>query len=148
MFRFLLTGLLCLTLAPAQASPLASIDVPIYAASLIGTPYQWGGNTPEQGFDCSGLVDHVFSQVMGVDLPRSSRELSTVGVEVERDALEPGDLVFFNTRDEPYTHVGIYVGDARFVHASGSRSGIMLSGLDEPYWHDRYDGARRVTAAP
>ena len=123
---------------------LIQVDVPIYATSLVGTPYLWGGSAPGAGFDCSGLVSHVFAQVAGARLPRSSAEMSTVGVPLEAAQLEPGDLVFFNTQGAPFSHVGIYVGESRFVHAANSRSGIILSRLDEPYWRERYEGARRI----
>jgi cell wall-associated NlpC family hydrolase len=125
-------------------SPLFSLDVPIYATSLVGTPYRWGGGTPGEGFDCSGLVGHVYAQVGGLTLPRRSVEMSRVGHALERLDLAPGDLVFFNTQGAPNSHVGIYVGEGRFVHAASARSGILLSRLDAPYWRSRYDGARRL----
>lgn len=141
---FALCALPVLPVLPAVADPVVQIDVPIYATSLVGTPYRWGGTAPGEGFDCSGLVAHVFAQAAGLRLPRSSYELSEIGMPLDREALEPGDLVFFNTQDAPYSHVGIYVGESRFVHAASSRSGILLSRLDEPYWREHYEGARRI----
>lgn len=129
---------------PPAPSPLFSLDVPIYAASLVGTPYRWGGGRPADGFDCSGLVSHVYAQVGGKTLPRRSADMSLVGHPLTRDQLAPGDLVFFNTRGAPNTHVGIYVGEGRFVHAASEKSGILLSRLDETYWRTRYNGARRL----
>ena len=119
-------------------------DLAIYAVSLADTPYKYGGNSPGDGLDCSGFVDYVFRKVLGKDLPRTSREISRIGERVERDQLLPGDLVFFNTRDEPYSHVGIYVGADRFVHAPGSGKAISLVSMRNQYWQTRYDGARRV----
>ncbi len=115
------------------------------ALSLLGTPYRYGSNKPEQGLDCSGLVSHVYKETAGISLPRSARDMSRMGQEVARDELRPGDLVFFNTRKQPYSHVGIYAGDGRFVHAS-SRSDrqVTVSRMDTRYWASRFNGARRV----
>lgn len=146
----LLTWLALLGTSPTlQADETIRLDVPIYAASLVGTPYHWGGTAPGEGFDCSGLVTHVFSQVAGIRLPRGSRALADHATEIERSELEPGDLVFFDTRDAPYSHVGIYLGEARFVHASSTQTGtIVLSNLEDTYWRERFAGARRVRVQP
>lgn len=142
---FWLTLLLGLPLTSAHADERIRVDVPMYAASLVGTPYHYGGSTLDEGFDCSGLVAHVFRQILDLPLPHGSQQLAETGAPIERDALEPGDLVFFNTLDRAFSHVGIYLGAARFVHASSSSTGlIMVSNLDEPYWHAHYDGARRL----
>lgn len=134
---------------PPPVSPAAPYtqtmnDLAIYAMGLADTPYRYGGNTPDGGLDCSGFVDHVFLKVLGRRLPRTSREISRIGMNVERRDLRPGDLVFFNTRDEPYSHVGIYVGEGRFVHAPGSGKAISLAVMEQKYWRMRYDGARRI----
>jgi cell wall-associated NlpC family hydrolase len=140
--------LLCaaLALGPAAADEiLPTVDIPMYAVSLVGTPYRLGGSDPQQGLDCSGFVNHVFRQTAGLQLPRESRAISEVGLELDPAELQPGDLVFFNTLDRPFSHVGIYLGDKRFVHAASSRSGgVMLSSLSESYWSLRFEGARRV----
>ncbi|MFZ0105352.1 MAG: NlpC/P60 family protein [Thiobacillus sp.] len=140
--------LLCAVLAsgPAAAGEiLPTVDIPMYAVSLVGTPYRLGGSDPQQGLDCSGFVNHVFRQTAGLQLPRESRAISEVGLELDPAELQPGDLVFFNTLDRPFSHVGIYLGDKRFVHAASSRSGgVMLSSLSESYWSLRFEGARRV----
>jgi len=117
------------------------------ALSLLGTPYKFGGNQPDKGLDCSGLVTHVYRESAGISLPRSARDMSRTGEEVARDALRPGDLVFFDTRNRPYSHVGIYAGENRFVHAS-SRSvrAVTISRMDAGYWASRFNGARRVLA--
>ncbi len=123
-------------------------DIPLYALSLVGNPYRLGGITPESGLDCSGFVGHVVRQTTGVQLPRDSLAISEATEVLAQDALEPGDLVFFNTLDRAYSHVGIYLGEGRFIHAASSRTGaVVISSLNDPYWRDRFDGARRVSAA-
>ena len=117
----------------------------IKALSLLGTPYKFGGSNPEKGVDCSGFVKHVYKESAGVALSRSAQEMSKRGEAVARSELKPGDLVFFNTRKRPNSHVGIYKGDGEFVHAASSRSKkVMVSRMDQAYWASRFDGARRV----
>jgi cell wall-associated NlpC family hydrolase len=123
-------------------------ELAIYAMSLSDTPYQYGGNTSADGFDCSGFVRYVFRNTLSLQLPRTSREISQIGVALETDQLRPGDLVFYNTRKQPYSHVGIYVGEDRFVHASSSGKPIALVNMQDTYWRTRYSGARRVNAGP
>lgn len=139
--------LLALLLAhSAHADPPE--DIPMYAVSLVGSPYRLGGTSPETGLDCSGLVDHVFSRIAGIRLPHDSLAISEAAQPLADTALRPGDLVFFNTLHRAFSHVGIYLGDDRFVHASSSRTGtVMVSSLNDPYWRQRYDGARRVAPA-
>lgn len=123
-------------------------DVFLYAASLIGTPYQMGGSSPATGLDCSGFVHQVFLQTLHIDLPRSAVAMRQQGEPVETPDLRPGDLVFFNTLGRPFSHVGIYLGENRFIHASSNAVGsVTLSSLQEPYWSSRYNGARRIAAA-
>lgn len=119
-------------------------ELALQALALIGIRYQWGGNDPEHGLDCSGLVSHVFHQVAGIVLPRDSRALSKVGAAVEPHELKPGDLVFFNTRRRPFSHVGIYVGGDRFVHAPRRGRAVEISELRDGYWKKRFNGARRL----
>jgi cell wall-associated NlpC family hydrolase len=104
----------------------------------------YGGETPEGGLDCSGLVRHVFQQVTGVTLPRTSKELARVGKPVARGDLKPGDLVFFNTRHFAFSHVGIYLGDDRFIHAPSRGSEVEIAELNNNYWRKHFDGARRL----
>lgn len=119
-------------------------DVLMRAISLVGTPYVWGGNTPESGFDCSGLVNYVFRDMLDLRLPRTSRELSALAApEVDLPALTTGDLVFFASGGQ-VTHVGIYVGDGRFIHAPRTGGTVRMERLDSDYWQERYAGARRV----
>lgn len=115
------------------------------ALSLIGTPYRFGSSNPEKGLDCSGLVKHVYKESADISLPRSASEMSRQGAQVAKDELKPGDLVFFNTRKKPNSHVGIYAGDGAFVHASSSSSKeVTVSNIGEKYWAKRFNGARRV----
>ena len=119
-------------------------DLAAYALSLIGVSYRFGGNTPEQGLDCSGLVQHVFQQVTGVTLPRTAKEMSRIGGSVAKKELAPGDLVFFNTRRFAFSHVGIYLGDNRFIHAPRTGRDVEIANLDNGYWQKNFDGARRL----
>ena len=140
----LLSMLAILLTQPAQAAP--SDDISMYAASLVGSPYRLGGTSPDTGLDCSGFVDHVFRQIAGIKLPRDSQAISEATQPLDQSALQPGDLVFFNTLNHAFSHVGIYLGDDRFVHATSSHTGsVMISRLSDRYWHERFDGARRVS---
>ncbi|MBD7988770.1 C40 family peptidase [Luteimonas sp. Sa2BVA3] len=114
------------------------------AMGLLGTPYRWGGTSPDSGFDCSGLVNYVFRTTLGIELPRVSREMASNGEKVERAALTAGDLVFFGRRGTRVDHVGIYVGDGQFVHAPRSGRDVTVSRLDTGYWANRFLQARRV----
>ena len=121
-------------------------DVLISAIGLVGTPYRYGGNTPESGFDCSGLIGYVYRDAAGISLPRSTRELSTMRTpDVRRDALKSGDLVFFATNGgRAVSHAGIYVGDGRFVHAPSTGGTVRLDSLTSGYWQGVYLDAKRV----
>lgn len=132
---------------PQQASGGAANEVALYALSLADTPYRYGGNSSDSGFDCSGFVQHVYRNTLGIQLPRTSAEMSRMGEPLDDGQLRPGDLVFFNTRQRPFSHVGIYVGEQRFVHSPSSGKAIMVVSMREKYWRSRYDGARRVTVA-
>ena len=133
---------------PALASDIdaqGADDLFIYAASLVGTPYQSGGTSPEAGLDCSGFVRHVFLQLFHAELPHSAIEMSQQGEAVELADLRSGDLVFFNTLQSPVSHVGIYLGEGRFVHASSSSTGdVMISSLQDAYWSRHFAFARRI----
>jgi len=113
------------------------------ALAAVGTPYIWGGSDPDEGFDCSGLVQFVYRQAAGIPVPRVARHQKRQGKPVRRTQLREGDLVFFNTRRNPASHVGIYIGDGRFVHAPSRGSRVRIDSLDDDYWSKRYTGARR-----
>ena len=116
-----------------------------YARSLIGTPYKYGGDSPDSGFDCSGFVGHVFRHTLSVRLPRHSDEMSRLGQGVSADNLRAGDLVFFNTLQRRFSHVGIYLGGDRFIHAPSSGGRVRTENMRDAYWKKRYEGARRIT---
>ncbi len=119
-------------------------DLAVYALGLIGVSYRFGGDTPEEGLDCSGLVRHVFQQVTGVTLPRTAKEMSRIGGAVPKTELAAGDLVFFNTRRFAFSHVGIYLGNDRFIHAPRTGRDVEIAQLDSRYWQRHFDGARRL----
>lgn len=132
--------------APATAPATEkSQDLLLYALSLNGTAYKFGGRSIDSGFDCSGFVAHVFRQAAGLALPHNAHALSQNGEQITKTELKPGDLVFFNTLRRAFSHVGIYLGDNRFIHASSSSSGdVMVSDLTQKYWSTRFNGARRL----
>jgi cell wall-associated NlpC family hydrolase len=123
----------------------AANDVLFQAISLVGTPYKYGGNSPETGFDCSGLINYVFLNSAGIQLPRSTRELIDIDApEIKNDQLYPGDLVYFNTAGGRVSHIGIYVGERRFVHAPSSGGTVRMDNIDTTYWQKHYVDAKRV----
>ena len=122
-------------------------DLVMNALGLIGVRYRFGGNSPESGLDCSGFVRYVFNDTFGFVLPRRSVEISKVGTTVAVNELRPGDLVFFNTMRHTFSHVGIYIGDNKFVHAPSTGSKIRVDDMRASYWVTRYNGARRIDDA-
>lgn len=128
----------------AQNSSAEMNELTDYARSLIGTPYKYGGMSPDTGFDCSGFVGHVFKEKLGKNLPRSSAEISHTGIAQKSTLLQPGDLVFYNTLHKTYSHVGIYLGDGQFIHSPSKGKLVSIVNMDEPYWRKRYNGARRI----
>lgn len=131
---------------PAGNSNGSAEDVLFRALGLVGTPYRYGGNTPDGGFDCSGLIGYVYRDAAGIRLPRSTRELIALrGPVIGRDALRSGDLVFFATSGgRQVSHAGIYVGEGRFVHAPSSGGTVRLDSLSNSYWQRTYLEAKRV----
>ena len=126
------------------ADPESANSVLMRAIGLVGTPYRYGGNTPESGFDCSGLVTYVYRDMLDLRLPRTSRELADVqGPRIAPEKLAAADLVFFGSKGN-VSHVGIYVGEGRFVHAPSTGGTVRLDRLDGLYWRDHYSGAKRV----
>jgi hypothetical protein len=138
----------------AKTFGLTGFEVPAFevqemldtALSYLGVPYRFGGASPRTGFDCSGLVNHVFRQAFGLSLPRTAREIARNGAAVARGELLPGDLVFFNTRGFLNSHVGIYLGDSKFVHAPNARGRVRIDDMDNTYYRTRFNGARRISA--
>jgi cell wall-associated NlpC family hydrolase len=122
-------------------------DVVVGALNMIGVRYRWGGNTPDSGLDCSGFVRYVFQDTLGMALPRRAEEMSRVGEKVRVSDLKPGDLVFFNTMRRTFSHVGIYIGDNKFVHSPSTGSTIRVDDMDDGYWEKRFTGARRIEAS-
>ncbi len=164
-----LSGFLCLELSgcanwpdrlleaesepPAATAPVINAtdqgsNVALQALAYLGTPYRAGGLSPQTGFDCSGLVVYVYREVAGLALPRNTLDLSRVGEPIERGALQPGDMVFYNTQQREYSHVGIYLGENRFVHAPSTGGDVRVDNLRASYWMRRYSGARRVFTPP
>lgn len=131
--------------APARAStdPRLS-EMLLYAISLSGTPYRYGGKSRQEGFDCSGFVAHVFKNTLNFALPPNAAAMSRLGRTITTTELAPGDLVFFNTLANPYSHVGIYIGDERFIHSPRSGGKIEIVHMQQKYWASRFDGARRL----
>ena len=120
-------------------------DVLFRAMALVGTPYRWGGNTPTGGFDCSGLVEYIYRNAANIELPHSSRDMASVnGPRIKRmDDLVSGDLVFFGS-GRSISHVGVYVGKGRFVHAPNSGGTVRLDDIDGPYWRDHFEYGKRL----
>jgi cell wall-associated NlpC family hydrolase len=122
-----------------------SNEVIIRAISLVGTPYRYGGTLPETGFDCSGLIGFVFNEAAGLKLPRTTRELIDIEAKaIDQNDLQAGDLIYFNSRGGRVSHIGIYVGENRFVHAPSSGGVVRIDKLNTPYWTKFYVGAKRV----
>jgi len=131
--------------APSAASAGAANDILFRAIGLVGTPYRWGGNTPAGGFDCSGLVDYIYRTAARIKLPRTSHDMAAMdGRKVrEMTQLASGDLVFFDI-DGAISHVGVYVGKGRFVHAPNSGGTVRLDDIDGPYWGGHFAYGKRV----
>lgn len=122
-------------------------EILLNALALTGTPYKFGGTSPTSGFDCSGFVSYVFRQATNLTLPHGARAISQLGKSIPVDQLQPGDLVFYNTLKSTFSHVGIYIGDNRFVHAPSSGGGVHVVNMTDAYWAKRFNGARRIESA-
>jgi cell wall-associated NlpC family hydrolase len=120
-------------------------DLAVRAMAMVGIRYKYGGDSPESGLDCSGLVRHVFREAWGAKLPRTSEEISRVGARIDSQDLQPGDLVFFNTLKRTFSHVGIYLGDNKFIHSPTPGSNVRIESMDLKYWKARFNGARRIS---
>lgn len=131
----------------AEVAPHPQVaELLVSAIGLVGVPYRLGGNDIDNGFDCSGFTRHLFQTHLGVTLPRRSQEQASAAsfVDVPGFELQPGDLVFFNTLQRANSHVGIYIGDGRFIHAPRTGAVVRLEPLRSSYWLQRFDGARRL----
>lgn len=149
----------CAGLPPQPPAPTASSSEPalppgragadraealLQALSALGTDYRYGGESYSTGFDCSGLVAHVFLEAYGIQLPHSARAQSEMGTPVSLAELQPGDLVFFDTEHRPFSHVGIYLGHGQFIHAPKTGARVRVERMSRAYWVRHYDGARRI----
>jgi len=117
-------------------------EVALYALGLIDTGYRFGGKNPEAGLDCSGMVSFIYGRAAGVKVKGSAADIARNSRPIEPESLRPGDLVFFNTRNRPFSHVGIYLGDARFVHAPSSNGRVRIDRLSDRYYAQRFEAAR------
>jgi cell wall-associated NlpC family hydrolase len=127
----------------AKASELV-----VNAMTFLGVPYKRGGTNASTGFDCSGFVRAIFEQTAGLVLPRKANEQAAAAQKIDRADLQPGDLVFFNTMRRAFSHVGIYVGEGKFIHAPKPGAEVRVESLSVAYWSRRFDGARRVAVQP
>ena len=122
----------------------AAQDVILQGLKLVGVRYRLGGNNEDSGLDCSGFVRLVFKDSIGASLPRTAKEMSEVGQQIDASQLKPGDLVFFNTMRRTFSHVGIYLGDNHFLHAPRTGAEVRVESMENSYWITRYNGARRI----
>jgi cell wall-associated NlpC family hydrolase len=139
---------------PSQRSPSSTafrLDQPdhaneivIFSLGLLDTGYRFGGSNPEAGLDCSGMVSYVVERVAGKRLPHNAAQIAAITQPIERSALKPADLVFFNTSGQTYSHMGIYLGDGRFVHAPSSKGSVRIERMDNVYFASRFTGARTL----
>lgn len=130
--------------SPADTSKEADArgSIATYALSLLNAPYVWGGSDLETGFDCSGFVSHVYAKAAGIEVRGNAASMAKASRAISKSDVLTGDLVFFNTKGKPASHVGIYVGDNKFVHASNPRTGVRVDRLDNKYYAERFEGAK------
>ena len=146
MDRFLADkGLLVRIDQMRQTVSVKASELVVTALGFLGVPYRRGGNTVETGFDCSGFVKAMYEQTVGLILPRRAEQQAAATQKIERADLQPGDLVFFNTLQRAFSHVGIYVGEGKFIHSPRSGSQVRVENMTVAYWSQRFDGARRVS---
>jgi cell wall-associated NlpC family hydrolase len=119
-------------------------EVLVNALSLSGIHYKYGGSTPDTGFDCSGFVRYVFKQAASLTLPPTALAMSRLGTTIPKNQLQPGDLVFFNTLKSTFSHVGIYLGNNRFIHSPSKGGVVRIDSLETDYWANHYNGAQRL----
>ena len=119
-------------------------ELVLTAMGFLGVPYRRGGNNAESGFDCSGFVKAMYQKTVGLVLPRRADQQAAATSKIDKDELQPGDLVFFNTMKRAFSHVGIYVGDGKFIHSPKPGAQVRVEDMGQRYWQRRFDGARRV----
>jgi cell wall-associated NlpC family hydrolase len=141
-------GLLSQMTQASQSVTNKASELVVHAMGFLGVPYQRGGGTVETGFDCSGFVKAIFEQTIGLALPRKAEQQAADTQRIDKKELVPGDLVFFNTMHRAYSHVGIYVGDGKFIHSPKPGAEVRIESMGAAYWNRRFDGARRVSNGP
>ena len=129
-----------------QSVATKASNLVVNALGFLGVPYRRGGSSAEVGFDCSGFVKSTYEQTLGLILPRKAEQQAAATQQIERTELQPGDLVFFNTMRRAFSHVGIYIGEGKFVHSPKPGSEVRIDNMGQSYWSRRFDGARRVQA--
>lgn len=149
-WRLFILSSLIFFICACQMAPIDSelgrkkgADITLFALSLIDTGYVFGGKNPEAGLDCSGMVSYVYQQSIGITLKGSAADIAQKGNNIDKQYLRAGDLVFFNTQGRAYSHVGIYIGNQRFIHAPSSRGKVRIDRLDNTYYAQRYETAKR-----
>jgi cell wall-associated NlpC family hydrolase len=125
----------------AAASGMGS-EVVMYALGLIDTGYRFGGKNPDAGLDCSGMVSYIYREALGISVSGSAADIARRGKKIGKDAMRPGDLVFFNTLNRPFSHVGIYIGDGRFINAPSTNGRVRIDRLDNRYYAQRFEAVR------
>ena len=141
-------GLLTQIQQVGQNVSLKASELVVHAMGFLGSPYRRGGDTVETGFDCSGFVKAIYEQTIGLVLPRRAELQAAATQNIEKKDLVPGDLVFFNTMRRAFSHVGIYIGDGKFIHSPKPGSEVRVESMGSAYWNRRFDGARRVDTDP
>ncbi|MDC7707388.1 C40 family peptidase [Vogesella indigofera] len=136
---------------PPAASNLSALkadgvsrEILLYTLSLLDVDYQFGGSNPEAGLDCSGMVAYIYQHAAGIKLPHNAAQIAALARPIGNHQLQVGDLVFFNTMNRPFSHMGLYIGDGKFVHAPRSNSVIRVDRLDNRYFASRFEGARTL----
>jgi cell wall-associated NlpC family hydrolase len=134
----------CGTMSPPRSSTgtAEGNEVAMYAMGLIGTGYRFGGKNPQAGLDCSGMVSYVYRQAIGLKVTGSAADMARQGREIDKDDLQPGDLVFFDTQNRSFSHVGIYIGDGRFIHAPSTNGKVRIAKMNNVYFAKRFEMAR------
>jgi cell wall-associated NlpC family hydrolase len=130
----------------SQAVTDHASDLVVNAMGFLGVPYRRGGNSAETGFDCSGFVRAMYQSTIGLVLPRRANEQAAATQKIDKQDLQPGDLVFFNTMRRAFSHVGIYIGEGKFIHSPKPGAQVRVESMGQGYWQRRFDGARRVSS--